>query len=137
MAVNADDLAGPASELELSVERAEGVTRATSDGLFATPALASAAFSDDVLQAGHNSEVIELDETHFVVLRVRSHQQPEVKPLETVRSDIVARIKEEIARDAVAAEAERALFALRGGASVEQFATDNGYQWQVEIGAAS
>ena len=59
-----------------------------------------------------------------------------MKPLETVRSDIVTRIKEEIARNAVAAEAESALSALRGGASIEQFATDNGYQWQVEIGAA-
>ena len=135
LSFNADDLAGPASDLELEVARAEGVTRLGNEGLFAAPSLVSTAFSDDLLVAGHNSEVIELDATHFVVLRVRSHQQPQTKPLATVRDEIVAQISEQAARDAASEEAERALLALRNGMSVEQFAADNGYTWQVEIGA--
>jgi peptidyl-prolyl cis-trans isomerase D len=135
LSFNADDLEGPASDLDLQVSRADGVTRAGNDGLFASPALVSAAFSEEVLEAGHNSEVIELDAGHFIVLRVRAHRQPEVKPLEEVRDPIVAQISDKAARDAVAREARRALAALRDGTGVEQFAGDNGYEWQVEIGA--
>ena len=47
-----------------------------------------------------------------MVLRVRSHQQPEVMPLASVRDDIVTRISENAARAAVGREAERALAAL-------------------------
>jgi peptidyl-prolyl cis-trans isomerase D len=135
LSFNADNLAEPASELDLDVERAEAITRSGAEGLFANPALVSAAFSEDVLEAGHNSEVIELAGTHFVVLRVRSHHQPEVRPLESVREEIVTLISAQRAREAVSREAERALAALRSGTAVEQFARDNGYEWQVEIGA--
>ena len=135
LSFNADDLDGPASQLELSVERAERVKRVAEEGLFANTTLNALAFSEDVLDAGHNSEVVELSDSHFVVLRVRSHHEPEVKPLDSVRAEIVALISEESARDAVTREAERALAELRGGVGVEQFARDNGYEWQVEIGA--
>ena len=135
LSFNADDLSGPAGELDLSVERAKAVTRTGNEGLFANSALISLAFSEDVLEAGHNSEVVELADSHFVVLRVHSHHEPEVKPLETVRAEIVAQISEQQAREAITREAERALAALRSGTGVEQFAVDNSYQWQVEIGA--
>ena len=135
LSFNADDLHGPAGQMELLVERAERVKRMADEGLFANPTLNSLAFSEDVLEAGHNSDVVELSESHFVVLRVHSHHEPEIKPLETVRSEIVRQISEETARNAVTLEAERALVELRGGVGVEQFASDNGYQWQVEIGA--
>ena len=135
LSFNADDLEGPASELSLSVARAEGVTRAQTEGLFANTALLTVAFSEDVLEAGHNSEVVELGDNRFVIMRVRTHQQPEVKALEVVREDIVARISEQAAREAVAAEARRALEELRAGSGIEQFAVSNAYEWQVELGA--
>lgn len=135
LSFNAEDLDGPASELDLTVARAEGVTRSQAEGLFANNALLSAAFSEDVLQAGNNSEVIELGESRFVVLRVRTHHAPQISPLETVRDQIVVQISEQAARNAVAAEARRALEQLRNGAGVEQFALENGYEWQVELGA--
>jgi len=136
LSFNADDLQGPADELSLTVERAEGVTRAPAEGLFANnTALLTVAFSEDVLQAGHNSEVVELGGNRFVIMRVRTHHQPEVKALDVVREDIVARISELAAREAVAAEARLALEQLRSGSGVEQFALTNTYEWQVELGA--
>ena len=135
LSFNADDLAGPAEELGLEMASEQGVTRAQAEGLFASPSLLNAAFSEDVLQAGHNSEVIELDESRFVVLRVRAHNEPELKPLEEVREQIVATITDETARAAVAEEAKRALAELRAGTGVDAYATENGYQWQVELGA--
>jgi peptidyl-prolyl cis-trans isomerase D len=135
LSFNADNLDQPAGELDLTVARAEGVTRSQNEGLFAAPSMLSAVFSEDVLQAGHNSEVIELGDNRFVVLRVRSHHEPQVRPLEAVREEIVASITETSARTAVAEEAKRALGQLQAGTGVEQFAVENDYQWQVELGA--
>jgi len=135
LSFNAEDLASPARELELSVQQVAGITRTQQEGVFANPSLLAAVFSEDVLVAGHNSEVIELGGNEFVVLRVRQHNTPELKPLEQVQGDIVAIITDENARAAVAAEAERALEQLRVGTGVEQFAVNAGYDWQVELGA--
>lgn len=135
LSFNAEDLTGPAAELELTIERAEAISRGQADGLFANPSLLSAAFSEDVLEAGHNSDVIELSGDHFVVLRVRAHHEPQVRPLEEVTEQIAAIITDNAARDAVAAAATQAVQALRAGQSVEQLATAGGYDWQVELGA--
>jgi peptidyl-prolyl cis-trans isomerase D len=121
--------------LALTVEQAGGVTRSQADGLFANPSLLAAAFSEEVLAAGHNSEIIELSGSQFVVLRVRKHNPPEVKALESVQDEIVAIITENNARTAVAAAAEDAVRELRSGITVEQLALREGYEWQVELGA--
>jgi len=136
LSFNAEGLDGPAQELDLVVQQAEGITRSQPDGLFANPSLVTAAFSDDVLEAGHNSEVIEHSGGRFVVMRVRRYNEPEVKPLASVREQIVADITETSARAAVAAAAEQAVQALRSGTSVEEFAKREGYEWQVELGAS-
>lgn len=135
LAFNADGLEGPAEKLSLELSQADNITRTHSEGLFADAGLLSAAFSDDVLNSGHNSEVIELSEGRFVVLRVRAHHPAETLPLADVRDEIIAQVTEERASQAMQAEAARALVALRSGVSVEEFATEAGYEWQVELGA--
>ncbi|MBN7797712.1 SurA N-terminal domain-containing protein [Parahaliea mediterranea] len=135
IAFNAQDLEGPAAELDLEVQRSEPVARNQLDGLFASPSLLSAAFSEDVLELGHNSEVVELSPRQFVVLRVAEHNPPALQPLDSVREDIVATITERQVREAISARAEQAVARLRQGESVEDVADDLGYEWQLEIGA--
>jgi peptidyl-prolyl cis-trans isomerase D len=135
LAFNAEDLADPAEALSLEVSRSERVKRNQAEGLFASPQLIAAAFSEEVLEAGHNSEVIELERDHWVVLHVRQHYPAEVKPLEQVREQIIAVLTDQRAREAVALAAEEAIATLRAGTSVEDFANKAGYEWQVELGA--
>ncbi len=132
---NAEDLTGPAQDMQLEVQRSEPVTRNQQSGLFANPALLAAAFSEEVLQAGHNSDVIELGGDRFVVLSVRKHNMPEVLPLAEVRDGIAALLLEESARGKVLAAAQSVVQALRSGASIAQVAEENGYTWQAEPGA--
>jgi len=132
---NAEDLSRPASELDLLVQRSEPVARDQAQGLFASPALLGAAFSEEVLEAGHNSDVIELGEDRFVVVHVHKHNLPQLKELAEVHDEIAAIIVEQSAREMVAAEADRIVQELASGASMEQLATDTGYNWQVELGA--
>jgi len=132
---NAEDLTGPAQDMKLEVQRSEPVTRNQQSGLFANPALLSAAFSEEVLEAGHNSDVIELGGDQFVVLSVHKHNLPEVMPLAEVRDGIAALLRENSARSKVLAAAQSAVQALRSGASIGQLAEENGYAWQAEPGA--
>ncbi|GAB3276067.1 SurA N-terminal domain-containing protein [Parahaliea aestuarii] len=135
LAFNAQSLAGPATELELEVRTSDPVTRNQAEGLFANPALLAAAFSEDVLEMGHNSEVFELAPDHFVALRVEEHREPELQPLESVRDEIAVTLRDQQARAAVARIAEQAVARLRAGGSVEAVAEALGFEWQVEIGA--
>jgi peptidyl-prolyl cis-trans isomerase D len=134
-AFNAENLDEPASELNLTVQKSEMITRSGSDGLFSRSSLLTAAFSEEVLEAGHNSEVIDLGSNRFVVLRLRQHHPAEIKSLAMVRNEIVASMTAEAARIRVSEEANRAIQALASGQDIETFANQNGYQWQVELAA--
>lgn len=135
LAFNAEDLGGPAEELGLEVEQAEGISRLSGEGLFEQQALRAAAFSDEVLHTGHNSDVIELANESFVALRVLKHHAPELQPLEEVRASIEAALIEEATRNALRSEAEALLARLRAGTSIDALAEETGYSWQVEIAA--
>lgn len=132
---NAESLTRPAEELDLAVARSEPITRDQPDGLFANPTVLAAAFSDEVLEQGHNSDVIELGSDRFVVFHLQEHNPPEVKELAAVREEITANIIDQKARAEVAAEAERIVAELAAGASVDELANAAGYNWQVELGA--
>ncbi|MCB1842838.1 MAG: SurA N-terminal domain-containing protein, partial [Halioglobus sp.] len=135
LSFNAENLDGPARELGLEVEEAPGVTRTAGTGLFADAVLREAAFSDEVLDAGHNSEVFELSDGHFAVLHVSRHNKPEVLPLDVVREEIASAIREERTQEAVSLAAREALSKLRSGTALEAIARESGYEWQVELGA--
>jgi peptidyl-prolyl cis-trans isomerase D len=132
---NAPDLQDPASELGLEVRRSEPLSLARGDGIFAQARLRQAAFADDVLDAGHNSEVIELSPEQFVALRVAERRPASVQPLADVRDSIAAELREAAAQEQAASTAQELLTQLESGASVETVATEAGLEWQVELGA--
>ena len=132
---NAADLAGPAQELGLTVASSAPISRAGGEGVFANQSVVAAAFSEDVLELGHNSEVVEISSEHFVALRVRQRNEAQTQPLAQVRDGIAQALTEAAARDNAAAAAEAAVLAVRGGQSVEAYALANDYEWQVELAA--
>lgn len=131
---NAEDLSGPAEEMDLEVETANDVLRGNQDGIFGDPALQSAIFSEDVLEFRHNSEVVELDSDRFIVVHVDDYSAPEAQPLEQVRERIAERIAAERARDLSSREARAIIARLEAGETMEQVAQDMNYEWQVELG---
>lgn len=135
LAFTADSLARPARELDLEVKRSEPLLRDQPTGPLAHPLIVRAAFSEDVLERGHNSEVLELPENRFVAVHLHRYNPSAVQDLEAVREDIVAAIAEQRARDELIAAAEQAVAAIASGESVEALATRLDYEWQVELGA--
>ncbi len=135
LSFNADDLRSPADELGLEVSEVSGVQRNAGDGIFENAVLRNAAFGEEVLANGHNSDVIEVAGNQFVVLRVQKYNEPQVQPLDEVRSAIVATIQDVRLREAVAREAESVIAELQSGRPLDEIAQEKGYEWQVELGA--
>lgn len=134
LSFNADNLVDPARELGLTISTAEAVARNRDEGLFSNTALLEAAFSEDVLTSGHNSDVIELPGESFVVLRVSQHNASEIKSLDSVREEVLAAVAAETLRKAVSSEATNALEQLQSGLAIDQYAKAQGYELQVELG---
>lgn len=131
---NAEGLDEPGAELGLQVSTSIPLFRTGNSGLFANASLTRAAFSDDVLGEGHNSDVIELSADHYVVLRVKEYSASRAKPLGLVEDKIVKQLTEEAAQSAAREQAVELVVTLRSGSSVETEALSHGYNWQVELG---
>lgn len=124
------DLATIESQLGLPVQSVEGVTRNQGPAPFDTPALRDAVFSDDVLNSGFNSPVVETGDDSAVVVRVTERYPPAPIPLEEVAEDIRYEIETERAR-ALAEEAHAdALQRLKEGAGTAEVASDFDANWQ-------
>lgn len=115
-AFEASDLSQPAQELGLQVKVTEAFGRqGGTAGLSANRQVIQAAFSEEVLEDGSNSSVIELDPNTVVVVRVKEHNKPEQLPLEQVADSIRAQLTKVRATEAVKAKGEEQLAALRSG----------------------
>ncbi|HEY5603972.1 MAG TPA: SurA N-terminal domain-containing protein [Gammaproteobacteria bacterium] len=90
-----DDAAGATG---LPIKTTDFFPRAGGPGIAANPKLASAAFSDEVLKQGYNSEPIGVGENHLVVIRVKEYQEARLKPFDEVKDAIKAQLISEQAQ---------------------------------------
>lgn len=134
---NPDTLEVAAEELDLQVQRSDFISREDPGvGIVAEPGVVSAAFSDEVLLEENNSELIELENDRYIVLRVLEHRSSMKKPLEDVRDGITTRIKYEQARDRTRERGESVLEQLEQGKSKEDLALDYSLDWKSARGVA-
>lgn len=120
-----DSLAPAAEQLGLEVQVSDWVSRLGGAGVFASPKVLNAAFSDDLVKQGVNSEIIEPDKNRMqaVVLRVLEHREASFKPVDEVREEIVAAVQQERAGSAALAAAEAMSKQIAEGANrVDAFA---------------
>ncbi len=92
-----DSLEPVAEALGIKVKTSTLMTRRGGTGLFANPKILSAAFSDEVLKEGRNSEMLEISDTHLVVLRIKEHQVASVHALDKVKVRIKDNLLQEYA----------------------------------------
>lgn len=113
-----DSLEPAAEELGLTIQQSDWIGRESGDGILGQPKVLAAAFSDEVLNEGNNSDLIEpeRDSLQAIVLRVVEHRPASVKLLDEVRDEIIAELNHEKARQAAEMAAESAATKLREGA---------------------
>jgi peptidyl-prolyl cis-trans isomerase D len=122
-----DSLKPVAEKLKLTVQTADGMTRA---GLAArpgapqilTPRVAQALFSDDGINKKRNTEAIEVAPNTFVSARIVEHHPAALRPLAEVRDAIKARVERQEAARLARAAAQKALEGLRQSPSDAGFA---------------
>lgn len=85
---NPDSLTAAANMLKVPVQTTGWLSSDSKSGLFANPQVLAAAMSDDVLQKGNNSNVINLDKNTVMVLRVVNKKAPTLMSLAQVTPQI-------------------------------------------------
>ncbi|WBA86693.1 hypothetical protein [Endozoicomonas sp. GU-1] len=100
------------------------VEEGAESGIAADPRVSAAAFSDDVLDLGANSELIEITPEQAVVVRVKEHKKPELIPLADVQETIVNALKNSRAREQLASRAEQMVTTLQSGTALNVLADE-------------
>ncbi len=103
--VNEDNLDAAADELGMEVKTSDWIVGAELEGLASYPSVVSAAFSDEVLNKGVNSALLEVADGYSIVIRVVEHEPSEVRPLEAVKDNIAQTVRAVKARDQLIAKA--------------------------------
>ncbi|MHA6160870.1 SurA N-terminal domain-containing protein [Pseudomonas sichuanensis] len=114
-AFEASDLGQPAQDLGLKVQTSAAFGREGGEGITANRAVIQAAFSEEVLEEGANSNGVELDPETVVVLRVKEHRKPEQLPLEAVAKNISEHLAKEKATAELKGKADKLIAGLRDG----------------------
>lgn len=121
-----------ADKFDLQIKHTGWIPRqGTDQGLGSEDKVLKAAFSDEVLQKGYNSQLLELSSDRDVVVRVADHQRAETRPLDEVHDQIVATLKQNKAADAAEQTGQKLVDELRGGGqSMAKAADGKGIEFQ-------
>lgn len=108
-----DSLAAVSKEADAPVHSLLHIERSgAASGMGADPKVIAAAFSDDVLLGKNNSEVIKLDDSHAIVLRVQAFKPSGQLPFNEVAPQIRELLKQQAISDEVEAQATKLKAAL-------------------------
>lgn len=128
LAYNAENLADVAQELGVKVQNSGLFERNKGKDLMANAKVSGAAFSDEVLQEGNSSEVIEIDSSNVVVLKKTDYKPKQVRPIVEVREQIITTLKDQKARTLLNEQATKLIADLKAGAKFEELSKANGVE---------
>jgi peptidyl-prolyl cis-trans isomerase D len=118
-----DSLEGVAEALGLKIKTSDWLTREGGPGIGQNKQVIEAAFGDEVLEAGNNSEPVELGDNHLVVLRILDHETAEPQPLEQVKGKVAEKLRDMKARAMTAERGGALLKELQSGKSLADIAS--------------
>ena len=134
LAFETGDLLTISEELNLPILQSEPIGRSGGSAIFSNQELIAAAFSDEVLMDGNNSDVVELGTGQAVVLRIQEFNEAAVPTLEEVQPEIAVIIRTEMERAEVQKVGENLLDATERGEGLDELLTANELEWIVEEG---
>ncbi|PUA29841.1 MAG: peptidylprolyl isomerase [Cellvibrio sp. 79] len=128
LAYNAESLADVAQELGVKVQNSGLFERNKGKDLLANAKVSTAAFSDEVLQEGNSSEVIEIDSSNVVVLKKTDYKPKQVKPIADVREQITNTLKDQKAHSLLNDQATKLIADLKANGKFEELSKANGVE---------
>ena len=129
LAFETGDLLTISEQLNLEIQSVSSVSQANGSGLFANSAVLDAAFSNEVILDGNNSDVIEIGDSQAIVLRLSHYNESKLLPLEEAAAEISVILRTEKEREAVAELGELLLAARENGADIDSLLQENELEW--------
>lgn len=126
---HADSLEVAAEEIGIDIQESNYFSRNNATDLFAEPKVLAASFNEEAIKSGQNSEAIELNNNHLVVLQVLGHLPAEKKPLEDVKEQIIQILKSEQASKIQKEKGQKILEELKQGSDLLQVAESHEFEW--------
>ncbi|WOT04088.1 SurA N-terminal domain-containing protein [Shewanella youngdeokensis] len=132
-----DTLSEAATELGVEVKTTAEFTRNNAPALFSKPAILKEAFSATVLLDGMNSDVLEVESNHVLVIRTNTHQAAGTMALEEVKDGITQRLKQEQAKESARQQAQDAMAAYKAdGLSADYLAKADLARFEQDVDSA-
>jgi peptidyl-prolyl cis-trans isomerase D len=125
-----DSLEPAAKTLDAPVRESGWFSRQGGEGIAANSKVVDSAFGEDVLKRGLNSEPIELEPGHVVVVRVKEHKDATPRSLEESREDITKLLRQQQAREALAKSVETLKARAAKGEHLQTLAAEFGGEYK-------
>ena len=126
---NPQTLAVAAEALGLEIKSTELFERGQGTGIASAPEVRNAAFIDEVLEQGINSEPLQLSGNRIVVLRLKEHVEPKAKPLEAVQDQIIETLKNDAAAKSAKELGEKLITDIDAGTDISEQLSENALAW--------
>lgn len=117
---SARDIAALAARFHMTTGEIATFTRSGGAPLGGSPDLVSTVFSDETLSGGRLGGPVALGQDRLVVVKVLEYHPATAKPLESVRAEVVAAVRQDAGARAARAAADAALAKLESGTSLEE-----------------
>jgi peptidyl-prolyl cis-trans isomerase D len=135
LSFNAESLSEVAEDLGLTAQISQGFSRSETTGIAAYPAVKKAAFSAEVVDEKYASEVIDLGDDRYVVLKLNRNIPARQKELVEVKASIEVAITADLAKAKLAEQGDDLLARVAAGETVEAVAKSQDLDWQVVLDA--
>jgi len=129
LAFESVDLDGPAAAMGLEKRRSDPFGRSGGTGITALPVVINAAFSVDVLEDSLNSDLLQVDASRSIVLRVVEHELPTIRELAEVQAEIEALLRIEKASEQARLIGETIVSSLQAGDNIDGLLGVQGVSW--------
>jgi peptidyl-prolyl cis-trans isomerase D len=127
---HSDSLEVASEEIGIKIQESDFFSRDSANELFADPKILAASFNQEAIKSGQNSDAIELENNHLVVLQVLEYLPAEKKSLDTVMEQITQILKTEQASKIQQEKGREILQQLKQGSDLSQVAETLGFEWK-------
>ncbi|MFQ3226981.1 MAG: peptidyl-prolyl cis-trans isomerase D [Porticoccaceae bacterium] len=133
LSFNAESLADVAADVGLELKTSEAFPQSGGGGVAAFPAVVKAAFSPEVVNDQYASEVLELGNDRYLVLKLNEYIAARQQELPEVRERVIQLVTDEVSKNQLAEQGGALLARVMAGESVETVAKSENLSWQVVI----
>jgi len=131
LSYNAESLIEVAEDVGLELNTSEAFSRSGGQGITGLPKVSAAAFSSEVVEDKYASEVLDLGDDRYVVLKLNQFIEVRQKELSEVRSLVVTALTASESARLLAEKGAELLAEIVAGSSVEMVAKNRDLAWQV------